>query len=183
MKIIAMAAISVLAATASLAQGLSVPAMKFTDIMKPAAADQEILQVWSDKITALNAAWQAQGDTGNAPGGILWQRYERNGESITLSILHGMQSVTGCDAGADDKDNEQSWALCPARITIRTPNGVKTTQTTACYQWFPLSPGENPPNGERSYATIDISGTQANFSATQNGVSVPACERRVRVVR
>lgn len=180
-------ALAILAASPATSQGLSVPAMRFADVTSR-AADGEVMQIWADKVQANNAAWAAQGSprmpgNGNAPAGILWQRYERNGEAVTLSIFHGLQSVTGCDAGADDKDNQQSWAMCPARITVRGPNGTRTTQTTACYQWFPMGPGEEPPAGERSYATIDISGTQASFSATQDGKAVPACARNVRVAR
>jgi hypothetical protein len=175
-----------LLATSVSAQNLSVPPMKYLDVTRDGTSD--VAAIWADKIQANNAAWRAQGSAmppgnGNAPSGILWQRYERNGDTITLSIFHGLGSVTGCDAGADDKDNQQSWAMCPARITVRGPSGQKNTQTTACYQWFPLGPGQEPPAGERSYATVDVSGTQANFSATQDGRPVPACNRNVRIVR
>lgn len=175
-------------ATPALAQNLSVPPMRFTDVTGPLSGDADLIKIWSDKIQANNAAWRAQGSpapagNGNAPAGILSQRYERNGETVTLSIFHGLQSATGCDSGMNDKDSDQSWAMCPARITVQGPSGTRSTQTTACYQWFPLGPGEAPPPGERSYATIDISGTQASFSATQNGRAVPACARTVRVAR
>lgn len=188
MNRLALAALATLCTGAAVAQNLSVPPMRYVDVTSAAPASADVLQIWADKIQANNAAWAAQGSprmagNGNAPAGILWQRYERNGETVTLSIFHGLQSVTACDAGADDKDNQQSWAMCPARISVRGPGGTRTTQTTACFQWFPIEPGQEPPAGERSYATIDISGTQASFSATQDGKAVPACARSVRVAR
>ncbi len=130
------------------AQSLSVPPMRHISLPAATAADAPLLELWADRIQATNAAWAAQGTppvagNGNAPGGILWQRYQRGAETVTASIFFGQ----GCEDAPSGKDVEQGWAVCPARIRVQGPSGTKTTQAMACYQYFPLGPNQAPPDG------------------------------------
>lgn len=170
--------------TLGIAQTFSAPPMQHIDLRTAAMGHEDLVATWSDRIAETNRAWAR--NTGrplapgaNAPSDILWQTFNQDGTQITASIFFG----EGCDGGANSKDNEQGWSVCPARVTVSGPAGRRVVQTQACYQYFPIADGQEPPEGNRSYAIADaVTGTVA-FSATQDGRVVASCNRRVKIPR
>jgi hypothetical protein len=180
---LAMLGLCVIIGPQTAAAQTNVAPMSYLDLTGRPDPRNEFLAIWSDQIAKTNARWPNEtfplNVVGNAPASVLWQKFRRAGRIITASIFLG----AGCDGGPNDKDSQQGWSICPARITISDRDGEKTVQTQACYQYFPLRAGEEPPEGERSYASLDDAATTVSFSATQDGRAVPSCARSVRIPR
>ncbi|PZR95242.1 MAG: hypothetical protein DI537_05500 [Stutzerimonas stutzeri] len=142
------------------------------------------LSVWDEMIARNDQRFKAdigtpKTKTGRAPALIRWRSFDVNGDKIVVSIFHGL--AANCDAGANSSGSDQSWATCPARITVIKNGQVKTSQTTACFNGFPLGPTTPAPDSEKTLVALDAANSRIQLKASNGGKDAPGCARSVKI--
>lgn len=168
--------------SASYAQGTRWQDMALIDLGVSNAPPE--LSVWDEMIARNDQRFKAdfgapKTKTGRAPALIRWRSFEANGAKIIVSIFHGI--AANCDAGPNSSTSDQSWATCPARVTVIKDGQAKTTQTTACFNGFPLGPTTPAPDSEKTLVALDATGGRVQLKAANNGKDASGCARSVKI--
>lgn len=168
---------------AAFAQNARWQDMALIDLGATTAVPTE-LSVWDEMIARNDQKFRAdfgapKTKTGRAPALIRWHAFEANGAKVVVSIFHG--TAANCDAGANSSSSDQSWATCPARITVIKDGQTKTTQTTACFNGFPLGPTMPAPAGEKTLVALDAANGRVQLKAANNGKDANGCARSVKI--
>lgn len=142
------------------------------------------LSVWDEMIARNDQRFRAdfgapKTKTGRAPALIRWRSFDANGTKVIVSIFHGI--AANCDAGPNSSTSDQSWAVCPARITVIKDGQAKTTQTTACFNGFPLGPTMPAPDNEKTLVALDAASGRVQLKAANGGKDASGCARSVKI--
>lgn len=168
---------------AAFAQNTRWQDMALVDLGTSASMPAE-LGVWEEMIARNDQKFKAdfgvpKTKTGRSPVLIRWHSFEANGAKVVVSIFHGI--VANCDGGANSNASEQTWATCPARITVIKDGQAKTTQTTACFNGFPLGPTIPAPASEKTLVALDVANGRVQLKASTNGKDASGCARSVKI--
>lgn len=142
------------------------------------------LSVWDEMIARNDQQFKAnfgapKTKTGRAPALIRWHAFDANGARVIVSIFHGV--AANCDSGANSSSSNQTWATCPARVTVVKDGKAKTSQATACFNGFPLGPTTPAPAGEKTLAALDPSSGRLQLKAANNGKDARDCSRSLKI--
>lgn len=169
--------------TAALAQNTRWQSMALVDVGATSSIPAE-LSVWNEMIARNDKTFKdnfgaIRTKTGRAPALIRWHSFDADGAKVVVSIFHG--AAANCDSGPNSSTSTQTWATCPARITVIKDGQAKTTQTTACFNGFPLGENTPAPATEQTLAAFDPVGQRIQLKAANGGKDAPGCSRSVKI--
>jgi len=142
------------------------------------------LSVWDEMIARNDQQFKSdfgapKTKTGRAPALIRWHSFDANGAKVIVSIFHGV--AANCESGPNSASSDQSWATCPARVTVIKDGKAKTTQTTACFNGFPLGPTTPAPASEKTLTALDPTSGRLQLKAANNGKDARDCSRSMKI--
>jgi hypothetical protein len=157
--------------------------MDLVDIGRAGALPAD-LNVWDSMLVRNDQKFKAdfgapKTKSGRAPALIRWHAFDLNGARVVVSIFHGL--AANCESGANSSTSTQTWATCPARITVIKDGQSKTTQTSACFNGFPLGDTVPAPANEKTLVAIDATSQRVQLKAATGGKDAPGCARSVKI--
>lgn len=146
----------------------------------------DIQNIWGAAISASNKDFEQKvgkkidSPTGNSLIYIAEKSFKSNGVVITATVFEGNKPA--CEGGANSFASEQSWADCPARVTLTDPSAKTTTlNTKACFNSYDMGGDLGIPPGDKTQVRYDENEKRVYFRVLSKGKNVPECEKSIKL--
>ena len=158
--------------------------MTFSDLLQPSAATPQMVEIWGDLINSNNRYFretlkEERFMKGNAPAQFLSHTFTDGASQITVSLISIMRE---CDTGANSFSSTDLHSICPVRVTVTGPQGVKTTRSKGCFLYaYQDVPDAPDPRTNATFVAYDAKQGVVTVRALRDGRPVRDCTTTIKI--